>query len=70
MPHEAGAALPGMQHKYRETVLFFPMAGQTCHAYCTYCFRTSCPINQRNKVADTCKNRKIFCQTFLWYVSR
>ncbi|NIP15323.1 MAG: lysine 2,3-aminomutase, partial [Pseudomonadales bacterium] len=28
-----------MQHKYRETVLFFPAAGQTCHAYCTYCFR-------------------------------
>lgn len=29
----------GMQHKYRETVLFFPTQGQTCHAYCTYCFR-------------------------------
>ena len=29
----------GLQHKYRETVLFFPSAGQTCHAYCTYCFR-------------------------------
>jgi KamA family protein len=31
--------LEGTQHKYRETVLFFPAAGQTCHAYCTYCFR-------------------------------
>lgn len=31
--------VPGVQHKYRETVLFFPSAGQTCHAYCTYCFR-------------------------------
>lgn len=31
--------VPGLQHKYRETVLFFPSAGQTCHAYCTYCFR-------------------------------
>ena len=31
--------LQGIQHKYRETVLFFPAAGQTCHAYCTYCFR-------------------------------
>jgi KamA family protein len=31
--------IPGMQHKYRETVLIFPAAGQTCHAYCTYCFR-------------------------------
>lgn len=34
-----GRPLPGMQHKYRETVVFFPAAGQTCHAYCTYCFR-------------------------------
>jgi L-lysine 2,3-aminomutase len=31
--------LPGMQHKYPETVLLFPRQGQTCHAYCTYCFR-------------------------------
>ena len=28
--------LHGMQHKYRETVLFFPSQGQTCHAYCTF----------------------------------
>jgi KamA family protein len=34
-----GEKLPGCQHKYRETVLFFPVQGQTCHAYCTYCFR-------------------------------
>ena len=34
-----GRALPGLQHKYPETVLFFPAPGQTCHAYCTYCFR-------------------------------
>ncbi len=32
-------AVSGVQHKYRETVLIFPAAGQTCHAYCTYCFR-------------------------------
>ena len=31
--------LNGVQHKYRETVLFFPTQGQTCHAYCTFCFR-------------------------------
>ena len=31
--------VPGVQHKYRETVLVFPSAGQTCHAYCTFCFR-------------------------------
>lgn len=34
-----GRRLEGIQHKYRETVLFFPSQGQTCHAYCTYCFR-------------------------------
>jgi KamA family protein len=34
-----GRPLPGLQHKYPETVLFFPKQGQTCHAYCTYCFR-------------------------------
>jgi KamA family protein len=31
--------LPGVQHKYPETILIFPKQGQTCHAYCTYCFR-------------------------------
>lgn len=31
--------VPGIQHKYRDTVLLFPAAGQTCHAYCMYCFR-------------------------------
>ena len=31
--------VPGIQHKYRETVLVFPSSGQTCHSYCTFCFR-------------------------------
>jgi KamA family protein len=39
VPTVDGEPLPGCQHKYRETVLFFPARGQTCHAYCTYCFR-------------------------------
>ena len=39
VPAIDGRPLPGMQHKYRETVLFFPSQGQTCHAYCTFCFR-------------------------------
>ena len=39
VPELDGRPLPGMQHKYRETVLFFPAPGQTCHTYCTYCFR-------------------------------
>lgn len=49
-PHPAGQLLlniprvgeepiNGLQHKYAETALFFPKQGQTCHAYCTYCFR-------------------------------
>ena len=39
VPRLDGTPLPGLQHKYKETVLFFPGRGQTCHAYCTYCFR-------------------------------
>ncbi|MFI6910430.1 KamA family radical SAM protein [Nonomuraea sp. NPDC050394] len=39
VPRIGREPVPGMQHKYPETVLFFPKQGQTCHAYCTYCFR-------------------------------
>jgi KamA family protein len=40
VPHLAdGTPLEGMQHKYSQTVLFFASQGQTCHAYCTFCFR-------------------------------
>lgn len=39
VPYLDGRPLNGLQHKYRETVLFFPKAGQSCHAYCTFCFR-------------------------------
>jgi KamA family protein len=39
VPTLHGQKLHGLQHKYRETVLVFPAQGQTCHAYCTYCFR-------------------------------
>lgn len=38
-PSRCGIKIKGIQHKYKETVLFFPEQGQTCHAYCTYCFR-------------------------------
>ncbi|MFV0506425.1 MAG: KamA family radical SAM protein [Bacteroidales bacterium] len=34
-----GENMRGLQHKYNETVLCFPSQGQTCHAYCTFCFR-------------------------------
>lgn len=39
VPQMNGEKVFGMQHKYRETILFFPGQGQTCHAYCTFCFR-------------------------------
>ena len=39
VPRVNDSPLKGLQHKYKETVLFFPSAGQTCHAYCTFCFR-------------------------------
>jgi KamA family protein len=39
VPSLDGEPISGCQHKYRETVLFFPSQGQTCHAFCSYCFR-------------------------------
>jgi len=39
VPELNGEKLVGIQHKYNETMLFFPTQGQTCHAYCTFCFR-------------------------------
>lgn len=39
VPVQDGVALTGVQHKYDNTVLFFPTQGQTCHSYCTFCFR-------------------------------
>jgi len=39
VPNYGDEPLPGVQHKYPETVLLFPRQGQTCHSYCAYCFR-------------------------------
>ncbi|HEX6928995.1 MAG TPA: lysine 2,3-aminomutase [Gammaproteobacteria bacterium] len=39
VPEIGAEKAEGMQHKYRETVLFFPAQGQVCHSYCTFCFR-------------------------------
>ncbi|NET85101.1 MAG: lysine 2,3-aminomutase [Moorea sp. SIO1F2] len=39
VPSFEGEPLQGVQHKYQQTVLIFPTAGQHCHAYCTFCFR-------------------------------
>jgi KamA family protein len=39
VPVMDGEELKGLQHKYKDIVLFFPSQGQTCHAHCTFCFR-------------------------------
>ncbi|MCH9638445.1 MAG: lysine 2,3-aminomutase [Betaproteobacteria bacterium] len=38
----------GIQHKYRETVLFFPGQGQVCHSFCSFCFRWAQFIGDKN----------------------
>ncbi|WP_457637598.1 KamA family radical SAM protein [Oceanithermus sp.] len=48
VPELDGQRLPGLQHKYAETVLFFPAGGQTCHAFCTYCFRWAQFVGDRD----------------------
>lgn len=51
---ESGELLNGLQHKYRETVLFFPSQGQTCHSYCTFCFRWAQFVGDRElRMAST-----------------
>ncbi len=39
VPNFEGTPLAGVQHKYADTLLVFPAEGQTCHAFCGYCFR-------------------------------
>ncbi|MEW1698513.1 KamA family radical SAM protein [Streptomyces sp. NPDC093249] len=46
VPRLDGEPMAGLQHKYPETVLFFPRQGQTCHSYCTYCFRWPQFVNE------------------------
>jgi KamA family protein len=41
IPQLNGKIIEGTQHKYKETVLFFPSQGQVCHSYCSFCFRWS-----------------------------
>ena len=39
VPMLDGVPQRGLQHKYEDTVQFFPSAAQTCHAHCTSCGR-------------------------------
>ena len=58
VPRLDGEPLPGVQHKYPETVLFFPAQGQTCHSYCTFCFRWAQFIGDKElKFASTQADR-------------
>jgi len=41
-------SIEGIQHKYRETVLFFPGQGQVCHSFCSFCFRWAQFIGDKN----------------------
>ena len=60
IPDLADGPVPGIQHKYPETVLVFPKQGQTCHAYCTYCFRWAQFVDEPNlKIATADVDRVI-----------
>lgn len=59
VPRLDGRPLPGLQQKYRETVLFFPSQGQTCHAYCTYCFRWAQFVNLPELKFSTAESRDL-----------
>ena len=48
VPLENNEPIAGLQHKYRETVLFFPSQGQVCHSFCSFCFRWAQFIGDKN----------------------
>jgi len=48
VPALDGQVVPGLQHKYTETCLVFPSPGQTCHAFCTFCFRWAQFVGMRD----------------------
>jgi KamA family protein len=50
VPRRNGQIVEGIQHKYRDTILFFPSHGQTCHSYCTFCFRWAQFVGKREWV--------------------
>ncbi|MCU7904348.1 MAG: lysine 2,3-aminomutase [Candidatus Thiodiazotropha sp. (ex Epidulcina cf. delphinae)] len=57
---ECGEPLHGLQHKYRETVLFFPSQGQTCHSYCTFCFRWAQFIGDKELRMATTESERLY----------
>ncbi len=63
VPALDGEPVPGVQHKYAETCLVFPSVGQTCHAFCTYCFRWAQFVGRRDLKFATDRD-----MTFLRYL--
>lgn len=63
VPDLDGEPVPGVQHKYAETCLVFPSVGQTCHAFCTYCFRWAQFVGRRDLKFATDRD-----MTFLRYL--
>ncbi|MGD9522016.1 MAG: KamA family radical SAM protein [Tepidiphilus sp.] len=56
---DAGEPIWGLQHKYPETVLFFPAQGQTCHSYCTFCFRWAQFVGDKSLRIATSQARQL-----------
>lgn len=59
VPTLHGIKLKGLQHKYQETILFFPSQAQTCHAYCSYCFRWAQFVNSNSDRFETSTNQDL-----------
>jgi KamA family protein len=60
VPMLDGRPVAGVQHKYRQTVLFFPSQGQTCHAYCTFCFRWAQFIGSKELKFQAGETRELY----------
>jgi KamA family protein len=65
VPLLEGEPVEGIQHKYRETCLVFPRQGQTCHSYCTFCFRWPQFVGMKDHRFSTDREK-----TFLQYIQR
>lgn len=59
VPKTGAEELPGLQHKYRETALFFPMEAQYCQSFCTYCFRWAQFTSVGSKQQFSCKEENV-----------
>jgi KamA family protein len=57
---EQGEPIHGLQHKYKETLLFFPSQGQTCHSYCTFCFRWAQFVGDKSLRMATTESEKLY----------